>query len=75
MFALYFNNINITFPHANAVLPQDEVLVAIAEGRADYLEEPKLVGQPTKEEMREWQKDARKAEGLPDVEEAVTRGI
>ena len=49
--------------------------MAIAEGRADYLEEPKLVGQPTKEEMREWQKDARKAEGLPDVEEAVTRGI
>lgn len=49
-------------------VPQDEDLVAIAEGRADYLEEPKLV-EVTEEEEEE---ESLKVERGPDVEEAVT---
>jgi len=47
---------------------EDEDLVAIAEGRADYLEEPKLV-EVTEEEEEE---ESLKVERGPDVEEAVT---
>ena len=42
--------------------------MAIAEGRADYLEEPKLV-EVTEEEEEE---ESLKVERGPDVEEAVT---
>ena len=48
-------------------VPQDEDLVAIAEGRADYLEEPKLV-----EVTEEEEEESLKVERRPDVEEAVT---
>ena len=43
--------------------------MAIAEGRADYLEEPKLVEVTEEEEEEE---ESLKVERGPDVEEAVT---